>query len=748
MDGAPRCGGVIRFDAFTVDLQARELSRNSHRIRIQKQPYEVLVALLEQPGVIVTHEALRQRLWAEDTFVDFDHSLRTSILKLREALGDSASNPRFIETLPRQGYRFIGQVGHFKAERTLPVMDESPAAWEEPGTGRLPQQSSANLAPTAGMRPRRGLLARLRQGRALSYSLWAVVVTVLVLAVGGVLEDHYLLPIVEAPAAPMKVVPLTSFPAGEVQPSFSPDGSQVAFAWNGKEEDNGDIYVKVIGTESILRLTTNPALDRAPAWSPDGRYIAFHRHTASQDGIYLVPALGGPERKLYSPRLGGDWGFEHLDWSPDGKYLAFCENMPGKKLLRISALSVMTLQKRVLTTPPPSAMYGDWYPRYSPDGRTLAFQRGFAAGDAEICRVPAAGGEVKRLTYNADVGGLAWTPDGAHLIYSASRGGARGLWKMSMAGGENERLSVGMDDAYEPVLSRDGRRLAYLRGFIDVNIWRFQVPGEPGPAKPPSRLIASTRYDVGPQYSPDGRRIVFQSGRSGNCCEIWTSASDGSKAVQLTHFGGPLAGSPGWSPDGRQVVFDCNARGNDDIYVVSAEGGLPRCLTMESSNEVVPSWSRDGRWIYFASDRTGTWQVWKMPAVGGKAVQVTKGGAFAAFESYDGRTLYFAKGQNVPGLWKVPVGGGDEILVLKQLQGGLWGYWGLTRKGIYFYNAGTKAIEFYSFVTRKVARVLAPEKGPVSLYPGFSVSPDGRWILYGQMDTLSSDIMLVQNFHW
>ena len=138
--------------------------------------------------------------------------------------------------------------------------------------------------------------------------------------------------------------------------------------------------------------------------------------------------------------------------------------------------------------------------------------------------------------------------------------------------------------------------------------------------------------------------------------------------------------------------------------------------------------------------------MWKMPAEGGKSVQVTKGGGFAAFESYDGKTLYYAKSQAGPGLWKVPVAGGEETPVLAQLAG--WGYWGLTQKGIYFYDAGTKAIEFYSFATRKVARVVTPEKDPALAFPGLGVSPDGRWILYTQIDNSSSNIMVVKNFRW
>jgi Tol biopolymer transport system component/RIO-like serine/threonine protein kinase len=602
----------------------------------------------------------------------------------------------------------------------------------------------------------------------LSRKRWAVVVGVLALAVGGALGYRYLQPGIRAPAPPMKVVPFTSFPGLETGPSFSPDGNQIAFSWNGDKEANWDIYVKAINAETVLRLTTGTAPEIAPAWSPDGRYIAFLHHTTGDEGIYLVPAQGGPERKLYSARLEDLWNHERLDWSPDGKFLAFSESMPDGKALRISVLSVETLEKRVVTTPPPSAVRGDrlpryspdgrtmppsavrgdWLPRYSPDGRTIAFVRGFSAASADLCLISTKGGEPRRLTYNDVVDGVAWTPDSAQLIYSAYRGGTSGLWKIRVAGGEAERLPAGIRDASEPVLSRNGRRLAYVQGFHDLNIWRFEVPETPGRATPPTRLIASTQLDAGPQFSPDGRRIAFASARSGNCCEIWISESDGSKPVQLTHFGGPHAGTPRWSPDGHQIAFDSEYGGNQNIYVVSTDGGQPRRLTTERSGDFVPNWSRDGRWVYFASDRTGTDQVWKIPAEGGKAVQVTKKGGFGPFESYDGKTLYYTKGRYLPGLWKVPVKGGEEALVLEQVQAMLWGYCGLTRKGIYFYNAGTKAIEFYSFSTRKITSVVTPEGGPALTYPGLSVSPDGRWILYVQMDTVSSDIMLVENFHW
>ena len=714
---------VFRFEGLEVDLRAGELRKDGAMLKLQEQPLRILTMLLEHPGEVVTREEIQLELWPTDTFVEVDHSINAAIQRLRQALGDSAENPRFVETMARRGYRFIATV-----EPVAPV-----------------SRSASETAVRDRRHTRRWLVV------ASGGALVVLIAVLLALNVNG-LRDRILSRAAPTKSAlpPLRAVPFTTFPGLEAEPRFSPDGNQIAFAWNGEKEDNWDIYVKVIGTESVLRLTANSGVDRVPAWSPDGRYIAFHRHTGTEDGIFLVPALGGPERKLYSPRLGGLWGLELLDWSPDGKFLAFCENVPGEELVRISVLSVDSLDKRAVTSPPPG-VFGDNWPRFSPDGRTLAFLHHFNSGAEEVCLVSATSGEPRRLTYdNVHMGGLTWAPDGTHLIYSSWRGGSFGLWKISVAGGEAEQLSMGRENALQPALARDGRRLAYAQALSDVNIWRFEVPRAPGRAKPPTKLIASTEYEAEQQFSPDGKRIVFASSRSsGNSVEIWVCDSNGSKPVQLTNFGGHDAGTPRWSPDGRHIVFDCDATGTLQVYVMNAEGGPPRVLKSgEKSEDEVPSWSRDGRWICFASDRTGNFQVWKLPAEGGKAVQVTKGGGFAAFESYDGKTLYYAKGREVRGLWKVPVEGGEETLVLEQLGAGLWGYWGLTQDGIYLYNDRTYAIEFFSFVTRKVTKVVKPEREPDSLNSGLSVSPDGRWILYAQYDVAASHIMLVDNFRW
>jgi Tol biopolymer transport system component len=547
---------------------------------------------------------------------------------------------------------------------------------------------------------------------------------------------------------PMRIVPFTSFPGWEGNPAFSPDGNQIAFDWGGEKGDNSDIYVMLIGSEKPLRLTTDPGADTEPKWSPDGRQIAFIRATESDFAIYTVPALGGSERKLLSLGAKADWGpsSPDLDWSPDGRYIACVEKRSGLDPPNIFLFSPETGERRRLTSPLATS-YGDYFPAFSPDSHTLAFSRYSKGLSQDLYLVSVTGGEPRRLTFdNTLLFGSVWSADGREIIFSSTReGGDYGLWRISASGGTPERLAVGVH--YVPVasISRRGNRLAYVQWTGDWNIYRIDVSDSTRSTSPPIKLTSSTRLDSNPQYSPDGKRIVFQSDRSGSN-EIWMSNSDGSNPVEVTSLN-KWAGRPRWSPDGRHIAFELQVEANIDIYVISAEGGPPRPVVTDDSLDGLPNWSADGRWIYFVSDRTGEPQVWKVPAKGGEAIQVTKHRGNLAFESPDGRYVYYVK-FSAPGIWRVPVDGGDEVEVLDSFDQSLNGDWAVVNDGIYFINPAAKdgvAIEFLDFRTRKVKQVAA--LGKVSILDwALAVSPDRRQFLYAQNDNPGGDIMLVENF--
>lgn len=549
-----------------------------------------------------------------------------------------------------------------------------------------------------------------------------------------------------------RTVPLTALPGSESQPSFSPDGNQVAFSWNSETEENWDIYVKVVGAGTPLRLTTNPGADTSPAWSPDGRHIAFLRESDVGTGFFLIPALGGLERKI-SDAIPNRVGVNspYVAWTSDSKALVLADRMSADEPVSLFVVALETGERRRLTAPPPKA-FGDGSPSLSPDGKTVAFVRTESLSVQDIYRVPLKGGEPKRLTFdNRRIFGMTWNLASGELLFTSGRGGSDRLWRISPSGGEPRAVPGIAEVASLVAVSPQGRRLAYTRWVLDTNVWRFPLDPTHSPQVKPARLISSTRLDQGPQYSPDGERIAFASNRSG-AWEIWISDRDGLNSSQLTSINGPVTGTPHWSPDNRHIAFDSRPDGNPDIYIIGVEGGTPRRLTTDPSQEVVPSWSRDGRWVYFASNRTGLYQIWKMPAEGGSAVQVTKGGGFHGHESFDGRQLYYAKSPNQPGLWKVPVDGGEETPVLESLHGGFWGYWDVTATGIYYVErrdierAGFRYfLNFRDFASNHDRQVLAFDKRPFN--SGLAISPDGRWCLYTQADQSDTDIMLVDDFH-
>jgi Tol biopolymer transport system component len=400
-------------------------------------------------------------------------------------------------------------------------------------------------------------------------------------------------------------------------------------------------------------------------------------------------------------------------------------------------------RKTKLTKPPPRSI-GDSSPAISPDGKWVSFLRAPSSGISEVWVTPLdGGGEERRLTFDdREVLSQAWAPDGSGIVFASNRSGGYALWRIAARGGTARRIPGVGEGASEPAFSRDGRRLVFSQFFRDANIWRVEVGGGPGVA--PRKLISSSAYDSSAQYSADGRWIAFRSDRSGYH-EIWVCDAEGRNARQVTHFNGPLTGSPRWSPDGKWIAFDSRPEGQADIYVIAAAGGAPRRLTSDASEDVVPSWSRDGRWIYFASNRTGSWQVWKAPAGGGSKTQVTRNGGFAAFESEDGKYLYYALSRSQAGLYRMPVGGGAEEAVVEGLKAGYWGYWALSPRGVYFADregeAESAGVYLVNFPGLR-ARVFGAEKELVAGDGGMAVSPDGRWLLYTQLDQSGSDLML------
>jgi len=552
---------------------------------------------------------------------------------------------------------------------------------------------------------------------------------------------------------PPMVVPFTSFAGMEATPAFAPGGERLAFSWDGPTRDNVDIYVKAMSGDPV-RLTSNPASEQFPAFSPDGSLIAFVR---DRSRVFVVPSQGGAEREVGAvtdPRIA---------FSPDGQFIAAGgPASPGTAGAGLILLPLSGGARRTLTAPPRGA--SDIAPAFSPDGSRLAFQRIPTAAVSDIWLADASGANATRITFDDRLlEGPVWTEDGQSLIFSSARLGAGRLWRVRATGGTPEALPDTGPGSTMPTVPRRGDRHAFVATLEDTNIWEIPIGPTSVAASPPRPSVSGSSWlDGSPDFSRDGTQLVFVSNRTGRD-EIFIGSVDSVAARQLTDFSrvpASTVGSPRISPDGREVVFDARVRGNADIYVVSADGGTPRALTSDPGADVVPVWAPDGTWIYFTSRRGGPPQIWRVRRDGGAEEQVTSGGAFGAQFSADGQFLLYSRDRVNTSLWRRAVAGGSEepALLDDRNQPRIvvqFAFWRPTRTGIIFLErrqpeAPGQAVRFllqsYDAASRRIETLTTLSAPPALAAGGLAVSPDGRRVLYTQIDQQRSDINLLQPY--
>ena len=553
------------------------------------------------------------------------------------------------------------------------------------------------------------------------------------------------------PLPPARVVPLTALLGWEGTPTFSPDGEHVAFYWNG-ETDNYDIYVKLLGTSEVQRLTTDPAVDVGPAWSPDGRRIAFVRASSwgSTGAIHLMSALGGPDRKLSNLPVRTE---VTMSWSPDGRWIAAARGgSPAETIPDAHSIYLVPVEggtPRALTRAQPDGQ--DRAPALSPDGRRLAYAA-CAAPLSLQCDVYVvelgpdlvSTGSPRRLTRqgNLMIYGIAWAPDGRSLVYDALLGpSALHLWRVAIDGSRPpERLEGAGNGARWPALS--GNRLAFTRLVVDQDIVRL-TPGRSREVFPAS----SSSFDGSSELSPDGRRVAFESLRSGERMEIWLAGADGQDPVQLTHGPGRWQGSPAWSPDGRRIAFDSQSEDRRwDIWTIDVAGGGPERLTQHPGNENVPTWSRDGHWVYYSAQREGKVGIWRIPAAGGVEERIAglDGTMGRALESLDGKTVFFAPGgSGASPLFALPLAGGPA----RKLLDCVWPLgFAVVDGGVYYAACGPISGD----VPARRLDLASGQDSVVATLEKFrgrmTVSSEGKTILYASETRSGSDLMLVEGF--
>jgi len=555
--------------------------------------------------------------------------------------------------------------------------------------------------------------------------------------------------------ANLRIQPLTSQAGWEGTPALSPDGRTVAFTWTDRLGRQRQIYRKGPNDIEPVKLTNYESEGNIGylAWSPDGSRIAFKRQRGVGGAIYSIASTGGDEQKIVN--LESSYLSSSIDWSPDGGELAFSDAslLPTQQCIYLYDLRSGV--KRKLTDPPPLTD-GDWSPKFSPDGLTVAFKRVIGYWADEIYLVPAAGGPPRRLTdARGGIWGHAWTADGKGLIVSWQRSSTIfGIWWVPVnAPSRAESITQGGIDAITPTTGLKTNRMAWVNQLWDLNIYRIPA----NRVGKPEKLIASTLRDQGAAYSPDGS-IAFISDRSGSK-EIWLAKGDGSQQVQVTHFSGPSIDHLQWSPDGRMLAFDGRPHGYPDIFTLECDSAKTRCgepKPLSMAPALIPGWSAEGEFIYFASNRTGSWEIWRVALSGGRPLQVTTHGGYMSRESRDGKWLYFSKYMR-DSIWRIPGSRAENRTAFGEAEVIGPPYkvktddWTLTADEIVFLDANTSthqaAIRAYGIVTGQTRSILELTE----LLPdtrgnmGISVSADSRWILYSQLDRSASNVMVADH---
>jgi Tol biopolymer transport system component/DNA-binding winged helix-turn-helix (wHTH) protein len=566
------------FGLFEADAESGELRRSGIRIRLQAQPFRVLICLLERPGEVVTREEIQQRLWGDDTIVDFDHSLGTAINKLREALGDSAENPRFIETLARRGYRFIAPVTAVDARR-----EQKFGHTESDAASREGLELSAHSTPTTAALPTHAARVRL---------VVAAPVAIFLIAVGFIAgsrmrEPRTTPPLISQVTFSGRVSP--GDPLFESFPGTATDGSRIYFP---QIEDGRSGLAQALiadGETSTLPLPEELAAPSLGDISPDGSRLLLRNHlaTAPEQALWIISTTGGTARRI--PGV-----FAHdAAWMPDGQRILYATGDD----LYIARDNGTESQK--LATFPGRAFWLRW----SPDGHRLRLTLlNSETHTSALWEVGSDGNNPHILLdqWNslppAECCG-SWTDDGRYYIFQSAREGNSNIWAIPEHGGFLGRtappipITNGPLDYRAPIIERGGRRTFFIGLNTQSELLRYDhsasifVPYGTG-------LSIARRVDF--SHNTDWVAWIRQDDDS-----LWRSRGDGSARLELT--GRPMqVFMMHWSPDGSQIVLMGRQPGKPwKIYTMDADGGHLQEVLDEARSEADPDWSPDGKMLVF-----------------------------------------------------------------------------------------------------------------------------------------------------
>ncbi|HSX62334.1 MAG TPA: winged helix-turn-helix domain-containing protein [Tahibacter sp.] len=525
-----------------VDVGALRVLGDGDAQRLTPKAVGVLLELARDPGVTRTRDELLARVWAGRAG-DGD-VLTQAVKELRRVFGDDLSSPRFIETVPRLGYRLLAAV-----------------EWEEPAaqaalTDPSPVDDIAVMSAAAPANASRTLRRR-----------WFAAVALLLAAAFAAfaLRTADAPPPASVAGAPLL---LTAEPGAETTPRLSPDGSRLAYVAIDADSRRQRVHVRGVNASTTLFPSEGRGEESWPVWSGDGAQIAFVRREAQRCDLVTVDALGGVERARSRCARGL---FESFDWSPDGSRFAIAR-FDGPGTARLSLIAVEGGEPLPFDYSHDPTEH-DLAPHFSPDGATIAFRRGLSPyGDLYL--VATNGGDARRLTrLSALIRGFDWLPDGSGIVFASNHGGTEALYRVDIADGRVSALGVA--PAQMPDVARHGDALAYEVPRTR-SVMQGVVLGDDAAAG--GEIAPSTGSDSYAVLSPDGSRLAFVSDRGGSP-QLWLHDAGARQSYALTHNDGALFLYPQWSADGRRIVVTRRRDGRGELVEIDLDSQAQRAVS-------------------------------------------------------------------------------------------------------------------------------------------------------------------------
>jgi Tol biopolymer transport system component len=491
---------------------------------------------------------------------------------------------------------------------------------------------------------------------------------------------------------------LTYADGAQSEPALSPDGRQVAYV----SDKGGTPHIWLVDANGTAtrQLTDGNDPDHDPTWLQDGSAILFTRAHDGQQGIWMVPTLGGVATLFVADAADAAV-------SPDGGRLAFVREVAPSAEPRLFVAPITNLEHAVQVTTDADGLWEHRQPAWSPDGRLICYRAHHA-----LWTVSPDGGRAERLTHdNESARHPVWSSDGKSIYYTSGREGTVALWKVAVGTqGSPERKTLGSGPESDPSISRDGKTLVYTTADEDYNVVMQDL------ASGVERPFGTRRVEQMPRFTQGGAAVVFISNRVEGRDELWEQRIEGDTAAgdarRITRHDAGNVVHPAVSPDGRWIAYYRVVQGQRDIWVVSTAGVAPTQITTDPGADIQPGWSHDGSRLAFTSDRDGLFHVWVAPIANGRpagpARQITRGparemapewspdGAWIAYTSEPTASsgdVWVARSDGSGAPRRITTGAGAlRIRWIKADQMVVSGTWGAAALSARFVNPDTRAV--------------------------------------------------------